>query len=522
MIVFVYSIAIFLMVATPVAAAVLLRRRFNVPWFLFLFGMATFTVSQIVHIPLNEWLADVGLLPEGGFGELPLWRTALILGLSAGVCEELSRAAGYALLRQRRRFEDGVMLGVGHGGIESMVFGGVQLAAVITTLLSLQSADLTTLNFSADQMAALTQQMDTLSGSPLLGLLPYVERCIAMVIHVVLSLLVWRAFAKSKSWWYIPLAVLYHALFDAVAVYVAQQTESLIIVYGTLLLILVPGVIWAWRVGRKEAGSRPAIASLRIEWRSFIAATRKELLQQWRTRRLIIVAAVFAFVGMSSPLFAKFMPEIFRSIPGAEQFAGLIPEPTLADVTTQYVKNLQQFGFMVVVLLGMGAIAGEKDKGTAALVLCKPLPRWAFVCSKFTAQTFAYILGFLVAMVCTFYYTWFLFGPVNFGAFAFCNLLLFVWLTAFVAVTLTGSALTNSIGAAAGVGFGGAVLLMLAGSLPTLGSMMPGALLAWATQVGLGTSTDPIPANGGALVATIVIIILGVIGAIAAFEQQEL
>ncbi len=522
MIIFVYSIAIFLMVVTPVAAAVLLRRRFTVPWFLFLVGVATFIGSQIVHIPLNEWLADLGLLPKGDFGELPLWRTALIGGMTAGLCEELSRAVGYALLRRRRRFEDGVMLGVGHGGIESMVFGGVQLAAVVTTLLSLQSADLTTLNLSADQITVLTQQLDTLNGSPLLGLLPYVERCIAMVIHVVLSLLVWRAFAKSKSWWYVPLAILYHALFDAVAVYVAQQTESVALVYGLLLLILAPGVIWAWRVGRKEAGSRPATAPLRVEWRSFVAATRKELLQQWRTRRVIVVAAVFAFVGMSSPLFAKFMPEIFRSIPGAEQFAGLIPDPSVADVTTQYVKNLQQFGFMIAVLLGMGAIAGEKEKGTAALILCKPLPRWAFVCSKFAAQTFVYVLGFLVAMACTFYYTWFLFGPVSLGAFAFCNLLLFVWLMAFVAVTLTGSALTNSLGAAAGVGLGGSVLLMLAGSIPTLGTMMPGALLAWASQVGLGASTDPITANGGALVATIVIVILCVIGAMAAFERQEL
>ncbi len=546
MIIFAYSISVLLMVVTPVALAVLLRRRFTAPWFLFLVGSATFIGSQIVHIPLNEWLADIGLLPEAGFTGLPLWRTVIILGLSAGLCEELARAVGYALLRRRRRFEEGMLLGLGHGGIESMVFGGVQVAAVITSLIAMQGVDLTTLSLSADQMTAVTQQMETLNRSPLWAALPFLERCIAMVIHVVLSLLVWRAFARPKSWWYVPLAIVYHALFDAVAVYVAQQTESVAIVYGILLLILAPGVVWAWRMGRKEAGPRPAAAPLRVEWRSFIAATRKELLQQWRTKRVIVVAAVFAFVGMSSPLFAKFMPEIFRSIPGAEQFAGLIPEPSVADVTTQYVKNLQQFGFMIAVLLGMGAIAGEKEKGTAALILCKPLPRWAFVCSKFTAQTLVYILGFLIAMACTFYYTWFLFGPVSIGAFAFCNLLLFVWLMAFVAVTLTGSALTSSLGAAAGVGFGGSVLLMLAGSIPLVGSVMPGALLAWATQVGLGASTGlvastgpvvatglvastnpvvatgQITANGGALVMTIVIVILGVLGAMAAFEQQEL
>ena len=522
MIVFAYSISILLMIFTPVMLAVLLRRRFSVPWFLFLVGVATFIGSQIVHLPLNEWLGDIGLLPATDAQAGPLlWRTALILGLSAGLCEELARTVGYALLRHFRRFEDGVMLGVGHGGIEAMVFGGVQLAASITSLLALQGTDLTTLNLSADQMTALTRQLENLDRSLLWAALPWLERCFAMVIHVILSLLVWRAFAQHKAW-YVPLAIVYHAAIDGIVGYIGMQTQSVALSYGMMLLLMAPGLIWVWRVWRKEAGPRPVAASLRAEWRSFVAATRKELLQQWRTKRVIVVAAVFAFIGLFSPLAAKFTPEIIRSVPGAEQFADLIPTPTIADVMTQYVKNLTQFGFMIAILLGMGAIAGEKEKGTAALILSKPMPRWAFVCSKFTAQTLIYIGGFLIAAVCTLYYTWFLFGPVNAGAFLFGNLLLLAWFMTFVAVTLVGSALTRSVGAAAGVGLGGAILLMLAGNLPLFGSMMPGALVAWASQLGLGTSSDPVTANGGAVAMALVIIVICVLGAMAAFERQEL
>lgn len=522
MTVFAYSISILLMIITPVMLAVLLRRRFSVPWFLFLAGSATFIGSQIVHLPLNEWLADVGLLPSTGtLAGPPLWQTSLIVGLTAGLCEELARTVGYALLRRSRRFEDGLMLGIGHGGIEAMIFGAVQVAAMVTSLLSLQGVDLATLNLSADQMAAATQQMDMLNRSPLWAALPFIERCFAMVAHVILSLLVWRAFAQRKAW-YVPLAIAYHAVFDAVAVYVAQQTESVVLIYGTLLLLLAPGLVWLWRVWRKEASPRPVAASLRTEWHAFIVATRKELLQQWRTKRLIVVGAVFAFIGLASPLLAKFTPEIIRAVPGADQFADLIPEPSVADVMTQYVKNLTQFGFIIAVLLGMGAIAGEKEKGTAALILCKPMPRWAFVCSKFTAQTLVYIVSFLIAALCAVYYTWFLFGPVNVGAFLFSNLLLLAWFVTFVAVTLVGSALTRSVGAAAGVGLGGAVLLMLAGNLPMFGPLMPGGLVAWASQLGLGTSPDPVTANGGAVAMALVIIVICVIGAMAAFERQEL
>jgi len=52
--------------------------------------------------------------------------------------------------------------------------------------------------------------------------------------------------------------------------------------------------------------------------------------------------------------------------------------------------------------------------------------------------------------------------------------------------------------------------------------MMPGALLAWASQVGLGMSPEAVTVNGGALVATLVMIIMFVLGAMAAFERQEL
>jgi ABC-2 type transport system permease protein len=522
MIVFAYSISILLMIVTPVILAVLLRRRFSVPWFLFLVGAATFIGSQIVHIPLNEWLADVDVLPAlRSLAGFPLWRTALILGLTAGVCEELARVVGYALLRRFCRFENGVMLGLGHGGIEAMVFGGVQVAMTVTSLLALRGVDLATLNLSAEQMTVLTRQMDLFNRSSLWAVLPFVERCFAMVVHVALSLLVWRAFTQRKAW-YVLLAIAYHAAFNAVTIYVVQQTESVAFIYGVMLLTLAPGAIWLWWIWRKEAMPRLAAAPLRAEWTIFLAATHKELLQQWRTKRVIIVAAVFAFIGLLSPLAAKFTPEILRAVPGAEQFADLIPEPSIDDVMAQYVKNLTQFGFIIAILLGMGAIAGEKENGTAALILSKPMPRWAFVCSKFTAQTLVYVGGFLIAAVCAFYYTWFLFGPVDVGAFLSSNLLLLTWFMTYVAVTLTGSALTRSVGAAAGAGLGGAVLLMLFGNLPRFGPLMPGGLIAWASQLGLGTSSDPITANGGALAMALVLVVMCVLGAMAAFERQEL
>ncbi len=72
---------------------------------------------------------------------------------------------------------------------------------------------------------------------------------------------------------------------------------------------------------------------------TFLAALRKEILEQWRTYRIMIVAIVLTAFGMMSPLLAKFTPEILGMLPGAEQFAGLIPKPTITDAISQYSKT---------------------------------------------------------------------------------------------------------------------------------------------------------------------------------------
>jgi ABC-2 type transport system permease protein len=453
---------------------------------------------------------------------IPLWQTALILGLTAGLCEELARAAGFALLRRFRRFEDGGMMALGHGGIEAMVFGGVLTAATVSALLSLQSVDLDTLNLSSEQVTAVSWQLELFSLSAWLAVTPLLERLIAMLAHLVLSLLVWQTFNRRHAG-YLLAAVGYHAAIDAVAVYLANQVQSPWLTLVVFMISVTPGLIWLTRVWPRPA-ERPQVqaSSLTREGAIFLTALRKELYQTWRTKRLLVVLAVFAIMGLFSPLAAKFTPELLRNIEGAEQFADLIPEPTMADAMTQYIKNVTQFGFILAVLLGMGAVVGEKEKGTAAMIMSKPMSRWAFVLSKFLAQTLLYAAGFVIAAFGTAYYTWILFGPIDAAAFFVTNLLLLLWLLTFAAVALLGSTLASSTGAAAGIGLGGAVLLLLAGNIPGVGSLAPGGLVAWASQLSLGDGGGAVGINGGAVAMGAVIILLCLMAAVAAFESQEI
>ena len=71
----------------------------------------------------------------------------------------------------------------------------------------------------------------------------------------------------------------------------------------------------------------------------------KEVREQVRTLRLVVVVAVLALFGATSPLLAKLLPDIIKS--AGTEAAGLtitMPPPTTADAVAQLVKNLGQFG----------------------------------------------------------------------------------------------------------------------------------------------------------------------------------
>ncbi len=214
---FFYILSIVLCILIPVILGIILRRRFRVSWLLFGVGAFTFIGSQIVHLPLNNLLTKIGMLPtipDNGWG---IAQMAIILGLTAGICEELARFVGYSILKKARKAEDGLMLGIGHGGIEAMIIIGILTAGGLAQLFALRGVDLLSLNLGHDQLLNIQKQLDTFNQPAIIGLLPVFERLLAMTLHVVLSMMVLYAFQQKKRIWVL-WAILYHAVVDAIAV----------------------------------------------------------------------------------------------------------------------------------------------------------------------------------------------------------------------------------------------------------------------------------------------------------------
>jgi ABC-2 type transport system permease protein len=253
----------------------------------------------------------------------------------------------------------------------------------------------------------------------------------------------------------------------------------------------------------------------------FWAAFRKELLEQWRTHRLLIVVAILLLFGMASPVMAKYLPEMLKmAIPAeqAESLLGIIPKATAGDAADQYVKNTVQFGVLLALLMAMGTVAVEKDKGTAALMLVKPLPRWAFLLAKFAALGATFAVGTLLAGLASWLYTVLLFGPVSAAAWLAMNGLILLCLLVYLALTLLCSTLTRSQVVAAGLAFGALIVLAVLSALPKVGDYVPTRLSAWGPALVRGMDAAAWPA----VWVSLGLIVVSLVAAWVVFEKQEL
>ena len=250
----------------------------------------------------------------------------------------------------------------------------------------------------------------------------------------------------------------------------------------------------------------------------FMVLLRKELLEQWRTTRLPVVATVFLLVGLSSPLLARFTPEILKAV-GGSQFSLDLPTPTAADAWDQLAKNVGQFGALIAVLLAMGAVATEKERGTAALILTKPAGRGAFLIAKLVAIAVTLGIATVIAAAGGWFYTLVLFQPLDVAGFAAATVLMWLSLVAFAAITLLGSTLTRSAIAAAGIGLVAFIVMGIVSVVPGVGPYLPTGLGAPARTLALSLpGTD---ATGPTL-ACIVLIVAVMAVSWLAFRDQEL
>lgn len=246
---------ILVMLGVPLLAAGLFERKNQVGWRLFGVGAVTFVLSQVLHIPFNVFGLSAFFLNMGwgasGAGQGGVW-VALLLGLSAGVFEEVARYGVFRFwLKKELSWERSVMLGLGHGGVEALILGGVVLIAFVQAVV-LNEGNLAGM-VSGEELALARAQLEAYWSAPwYLAILGGVERAAALAFHLSASVLVWQVFRRGSLGW-LGAAIGWHALLDAAAVGVSQvwgplAAEGVIVGFGMVSL----GMVWVFREKREK------------------------------------------------------------------------------------------------------------------------------------------------------------------------------------------------------------------------------------------------------------------------------
>lgn len=239
------------MILAPIIAGFYFTRKFNLSWKLLLIGGLTFIASQVLHVPLVLALT----LTFQSWGVVAY---ALILGMLAGLFEETARYILFKfILKKARTWNEGVYIGLGHGGTEAIILG-VLAAIAFVNMLAYRYIDLSTVpSIRPEQLQLAKQQVEAYwSTPPYLAILGVVERVFAICLHVALSVMVMYGLISKKHIWFW-LAVTWHTVVDATAVYLVQNISMIALegIVGVFALISLGVVLWL----------KPKFANLNVE-----------------------------------------------------------------------------------------------------------------------------------------------------------------------------------------------------------------------------------------------------------------
>lgn len=253
------GVSLIFAVAMPVALFFFLKKKYNCKIVPFFVGCAVMLLFALV---LEQILHMVVLMsPLGDTLTNNIWLYALYGGLAAGIFEETGRflAMKFVLKSYHSNNSNALMYGAGHGGFEVTYILGISMInnIVISAMINSGGIDAVLGQLPAeayDQMIASVEALCTTDWWMfLLGIL---ERCIAIVLQVSLSVIVWFAVKNGGKYkLYFPLAIVIHFFADALIV-VVNSYAGTAAAEGVTLAVSMACAIFASIIYRKNGGNQ--------------------------------------------------------------------------------------------------------------------------------------------------------------------------------------------------------------------------------------------------------------------------
>ena len=255
--------------------------------------------------------------------------------------------------------------------------------------------------------------------------------------------------------------------------------------------------------------------------KQLIAFTKKEVLEQLRSGKLIILTFIFLLFGIMSPAIAKLTPWMMDVM--AEELAknGMTITEVKVDAMTswaQFYKNMP-IALIVFLVLFAGILCNEYQKGTLINIITKGLNRWKIIISKLLTVAVLWTLGFSLCYGVTYgYNSYFWDNSIASNLFfsSFCLYLLGLWLITLIPLASTLFTSTSSVILSLGGAF---VAVYLLSFLPAIKEYSPFLLMDSSSLLtGASTISHYIPC----IIVTVLLMGIQIVASIHLFNKKNL
>ncbi len=246
-------LAILLSIVVPIGITIYYMKKYKLDLIIAGFGALFFIAIQIIHIPILVFTQEIVynfILSSFGM-DIAILGISIYIAILAGLFEEVGRYIVFIkLLKPKQRtIENAKLFGAGWGGIESIIVMGILGSLMFLGYYTIFDMGLdnyhqilidqgVTEQEANEQIDYMRIQEQTIESQPYLALLGFVERAIAIVFHILASILVMYAIIK-KDLRYLGIAILAHFILDFTVVYsmlyLGILAEVLILIFVILL-----------------------------------------------------------------------------------------------------------------------------------------------------------------------------------------------------------------------------------------------------------------------------------------------
>jgi ABC-type transport system involved in multi-copper enzyme maturation permease subunit len=233
------------------------------------------------------------------------------------------------------------------------------------------------------------------------------------------------------------------------------------------------------------AATRPAPRTPLLGVRPFIAKELREWLRSWRAVTVLVVMTPLMLLNTLGPKIGE-TAALAKGQP--------VPADLPLDPTVNVLERWPAWLLLLTIVAGFNLLVGERDRGTLAWSLSKPLSRSGLIVGKWIAAVVMItVFGIVLPMVASVLAAVLAYGMPNLGTVVLGTVLLVATPVFLVALMLALSVIVPGQAAVAGGAIFIAVFpLMMVDVLPGLAAWFPSTIIQWAAATTMGGSTSPV------------------------------